>query len=256
MSEGRRPKRKAGMGYIMILLLILVAFAAAGVFISKRFAPSKAQTDLAVYYNLTAYESADRPAAGPEEYAIILNDHVLDNDDISCFRAVEIDGGLYVGLPLVKKYIDDRFYLDSREDLVIHTDALHSVKASIGSAGYTAGGETVDAGYVPAVSLDGQIYLNLEYVRQLSPLSYQAFSDPSRVLLFNEFGDLVCCRATADITMRASDSKRHPLLRQFQGIRRCGLSAPRRKAGCRCSIPTATWDMCRNSLSAPGKYRQ
>ena len=51
-----KPRRRAGMGYIMILLLILIVFAAIAVFISRRFAPSKAQVNLLSYYNLTADE--------------------------------------------------------------------------------------------------------------------------------------------------------------------------------------------------------
>ena len=87
----QKPKRKAGMGYIMVLLLILIIFAAVGVFVSRRFAPSKAHADLADYYNMTAYSAVNRQEAKSNELAVIINDDVLDNEDSAYFRAIKKD---------------------------------------------------------------------------------------------------------------------------------------------------------------------
>lgn len=205
----RKPKRKAGMGYFMILLVILIIFAAAGVFVSRRFAPSKARADLEDYYNLTSWDSMGRAAAGDDELAIIIDSEILDlNEDGDPFRAVRFDDGVYVPIALIQEHIDNRFYLDKYEGLVIFTDAVSSVTTNIGSNTYTHEGTEHNAGYVIARDIGGVIYLNMEFVAEHSPASYQVLSDPARVYIQNQFGETEFCKAKSETRIRTAATKK------------------------------------------------
>ena len=203
-----KPKRSAGLGYFIILFLILIVFAAAGVFVSRRFAPSKARADLEDYYNLTAWESRDRAAAGSDELAIIIDNEILDQEETEAFRAMRFDDGVYVPIALVQEHIDPRFYVDRYEGLMIFTDAVSSLITNIGSSSYTYGGEESNAGYVIARNVGEEIFLNLDFVTEHSPATYQILSDPARVYIQNRFGEFEYCNAKSDIRMRVSASKK------------------------------------------------
>ena len=208
----RKPKKSAGLGYIMILLIILILFAAVGVFVSRRFAPSKARTDLEDYYNLTVWENKGRAAADNNELAIIIDNQILDVDpeeeEPDAFRAVRYDDGVYVPIALVQEYIDTRFYLDQYEDLVIFTDAVSSVIANVGSSSYSYDGIDRNAGYVIAREIGGEVFVNMNFVTEHSPATYQVLSDPARVYIQNRFGEIEFCNAKSETRMRSSASKK------------------------------------------------
>ena len=196
------------MGYFMILLLILIMFAAVAVFISRRFAPSKEQADLLSYYNLTERESSNRQAAGTNELAIVIDDTILDNSDTAAFRAILDGNDVYVGISLVQDYIDGRFYLDNYEDLVVYTNAVDSIVLPIDSSVYRSGGNELDAGYVIAKTIGSDIYLNMNFVSDHSSVSYQVFQDPARVYIRNDSGDIETITAKENIKMRSSDDRK------------------------------------------------
>ena len=213
MNAPIRPKRSAGMGYFTILLIILIIFAAAGVFISRRFAPSKVRADLSAYYNLTAYESAGRAAARSDELAIIVDDEILDEDDTEYFRAVRAGGDVYVEISIIRNHIDDRFYLDRNEGLVIFTDALGSVIAPVDSTWYTdEDGVDKEATYVIARSMEDSVYLNMRFVAECAAASYQVLDDPARIYIRSESGLVDYLNASSNTKIRTSSSKKSSIV--------------------------------------------
>ena len=207
-----RPKRKAGMGYIVILLLILIVFAVAGIFVSRRFAPSKAETDLLDYYNLTAYESLNRPAAGADELAVVIDDKILDNKDTGNFRAVRMGGEIYIAVSVAQEWIDNRFYVDKREGVFAFTDALHSITSYIDSTTYFENGTEQDAGYPIARYVEETPYVSLRFVAEHSTYRYQVLDNPARVYIQNENADFKSCTAKVELKMRTSDSKKSEIV--------------------------------------------
>ena len=206
----QKPKKGAGLGYFIILLLILIVFAAAGVFVSRRFAPSKARADLQEYYHLTARESIDRAAAGNDELAIIIDNEILDQEEEekTIFRARKYDDGVYVPISLVRDHVDPRFYLDRYEGLVIFTDAEGSTIANVGSSTYTYNGVEENAGYVIARDIGGEVFLNMEFVAAHSTATYLVLTDPARVYIRNQRGQIEYANAKSDTRIRTSASKK------------------------------------------------
>ncbi|MBQ9030554.1 MAG: hypothetical protein IJ106_03765 [Parasporobacterium sp.] len=212
MDARKRPRRSAGMGYFTILLIILIIIAAAGVFVSKRFAPSKTRADLMEYYNLTAYERLGRDAAGSDELAIVINDTILDEENTEKFRAVRSGDDVYVEISIIQSNIDERFYLDSNEGLVIFTNAVGSVIAPVDSSVYTEEGQEHDAGYVIARQINGSIYLNMKFVDEHSAASYQVLEDPARVYIRMGAGTAEYATVSSNTKMRLSSSKKSSIV--------------------------------------------
>ena len=196
----------------MILLLILIAFAAVAVFVSRRFAPSKDYADLASYYHMTARESTNRQAAAGNELAIVLNDKILDNEDTAVFRAVRDGNEIYVGASLVQDLIDNRFYLDKNEELLVYTNAVSSIIVPYNSSTYTSDGNEFDAGYVIVKTIGEDVYLNMNFVADHSTATYQVFSQPDRICIQNETGSVNYVTTTAEVKMRTSDDKKSDIV--------------------------------------------
>ena len=200
------------MGYILILLLILIVFAVIGVFISRRFAPSKAQADLQEYYNLTVKESAGRPAALSDELAIIVDSSILDGTSPSQFRAVKAGSEIYAGLSFIQDNIDGRFYYDRNEDLVIFTNASESYVTEVGSSIYSWAGGEQDAGYVIAREFNDGVYVSMSYVAMHTGITYKALSDPARLYIRTETGPADYVTAKTEVRMRSSSSKKSSII--------------------------------------------
>ena len=214
MAYRKKPKRKAGMGYILILLLILIVFAVAAVFISRRFAPSKASTDLNEYYNMTAQESTHRPAAGNDDLAIVLDNVILDGSDPSEFRALRSGDGVFVSFDLIREKIDNRFYQDKNEGLIIFTNAVDSYITAIGSTVYSDSEGEKDTGYVIARETGDKIYLNMAFAAVCTGIEYDIYSNPSRLIINIPSASAEYVTCSTDVMMRSGASKKSSVVFQ------------------------------------------
>lgn len=209
----RKPKKSAGLGYFIILFLILILFAVAAVFVSRRFAPSKTLADLDEYYNLSEYTTSNRAAAGSNELAIVIEDAILDSGDTDEFRAVKTDdGNVYIALSTAQKYIDSRFYADENEGYVILTTAADSVISAIGSSIYTEDGEDHDAGYEVARYIEGSVYLNMDFIADHSTVKYTVLTDPGRLFIQQESQTYNYCTADSSTKIRMYADKKSSII--------------------------------------------
>ena len=197
---------------MMILIILLILFAAAGVFVTKRFAPSKTYADLDSYFNLTAYEANNRQAADSNELAIVLDDKILDNQDTQYFRGYSYDGETFVSSSLIQSTIDERFYADENEGVVIFTNAVDSLIASVDSSYYTSMGTEQDAGYIIATYVNNEIYFNIKFVEEHSKATFKVCSDPARIYIKTNADAYQYCTAKYDATIRISDSKQSKIV--------------------------------------------
>ena len=102
-AKKRRPQSKRRRKvYLMVrttLMIILLLLIVAGVFVWKRYSPSKEQADLNKYYGIKQ----------EGQLAITVNNEVVEpNGRI-------IDGKAYVQYETVRDHISSRFYWDAKE---------------------------------------------------------------------------------------------------------------------------------------------
>lgn len=171
---------KKGIPVLIAIVLILVIFGIAfGGKIIERYSYSKERADLNEYFQIT----------GDDDVAIILQNEQLEE------RARLLDGVYYVDLATVHTYFNDRFYEDQTEGLLLYTLPEDIVRCVIGTSEVSTADGVKDLGYLPARYEGDTLYVALDYVKQYTNFSYEAFERPNRIQVYTKWEE----RQTASI---------------------------------------------------------
>ena len=176
---------------IAILLILLIGAGAAGSYLYQKYSYSKELADLDQYFGLAAAEEA----------AIVLN------HDFAPEKGLMKDGHCYLDLETVHTYLNDRFYVDYHEKLLLYT--LPDEVVSLGL------GETTPDGYVAAFEQGNKVYLALDYVKRYSDFNYMVYTQPNRVILETEWEEVQTARAAKDTAVRYQGGVKSEILTQI-----------------------------------------
>ena len=161
----------------VIAVLFLIFIILVGIIIGRKikaFMPSSEQQDLETYFGITSQEEA----------AIELNRSLTEE------KALLRDGGIYLDFNYVHDYLNDRFYWDANENILLYTTSSNVVKASADSKDYYIGRKKDSKPYkIVLVNVD-KTYIALDYVAQYTNLTYEHVKDPDRVLLQTKWGTI------------------------------------------------------------------
>ena len=156
----------AGLFLIIVIILILV--------ISKKiekYIPSEEMADLGEYYGVTS----------DEDVAVVWNQELSD------IIVKKFDGQIYLTLDQLKDRLNDRFYYDRNEQLLIYTTAETNIKAYAGKSEYYIGNEATAVPYEIVKTVDGEIYVALDYIQKYTDLAYELVEKPNRLILWTDF---------------------------------------------------------------------
>ena len=176
---------------IAILLILLIGAGAAGSYLYQKYSYSKELADLDQYFGLAATDEA----------AIVLN------HDFAPEKGLMKDGHCYLDLETVHTYLNDRFYVDYHEKLLLYT--LPDEVVSLGL------GETTPDGYVAAFEQGNKVYLALDYVKRYSDFNYMVYTQPNRVILETEWEEVQTARAAKDTAVRYQGGVKSEILTQI-----------------------------------------
>lgn len=135
-------KKKLPVIIAVVLIIVIIAITM-GVKVLERFSYSKERMDLGSYYGI---ESG-------EDVALVLNNEIKEE------KGRLSEGRCYLPLDTVHAYLNDRFYADYNENLLLYTTPDEIIRAEGGSAG--------EEGYVPAFMDNGVMYVALDYVKNI-----------------------------------------------------------------------------------------
>lgn len=152
-------KKKIIPALVAILLIVLIVAAAAGIFFYQRYSYSKEEADRNAYFGLES----------EEDVAVVYNDEIVDQ------KGILQDGHCYLDLDTVHSLLNDRFYVDYHEKLLLYALPDEVVRIELG-------GMSSD-GYVAAFEKDGMAYLALDHVKKYSDFNFTLFEQPNRVIL-------------------------------------------------------------------------
>lgn len=110
----------------VIAVLFLIFIVLVGIIIGKKvkqFMPSNEEQNLDTYFGITSEDEA----------AIELN-HNLEEE-----KALIRDGAVYLNYNYVHDYLNDRFYWDANENILLYTTSANVIKASADSKEYYIG---------------------------------------------------------------------------------------------------------------------
>ena len=116
---------------IAIALIIVIGGGALGSLLLSKYSYSDEKMDLSEYYNITK----------ADEVAIVLqNEHIETKAKLS-------QGVHYLEFRSMQELLNDRFYHDEAEGLLLYTTPTEIIRTEVGSNIYTVGNETIETSY-------------------------------------------------------------------------------------------------------------
>lgn len=166
-------KKKAIPIIIAIVLIIVIFGVAFGGKIMDKYSYTKERADLSSYYQIS----------GDTDVAIILQNEMIEE------RARLLDGTYYVDLATTHKYFNERFYEDQGEGLLLYTLPEDIVRSVIGTSEVTTADGTTDLGYQAARYEGDTLYIALDFLKQYTNFSYEAFAEPNRIQIYTSWDE-------------------------------------------------------------------
>ena len=167
---------------IAVFLILVIAGGAAGSYLYQKYSYSKEHADLNAYYGLSQ----------GSDVALVFNDVIMEE------KGILRDGKCYLDLETVHAYLNDRFYVDYNEKLLLYV--LPEETASV------ALGQNCADGYVAAFEESGTAYLALDYVKKYSDFNFTLYTEPNRVLLETVWEEVQTAEIKKDTAWRNAPS--------------------------------------------------
>lgn len=161
---------------ILIAVFLIIAAGAAWVIsiIIEKKTPTDARMDGSVYYNMTE----------EDQVALIVNGAVSES------FGKNIDGTIYVDYESVSGMINKRFYWDVNEQQVLYALPTEVLKVDL---------KTEQTDYRV---IDNKLYISMNVISQYTDMECQILSDPSRVVIRNEWDNIQAASLKKDSHVR------------------------------------------------------
>ena len=185
---------------IAIVLIIIIGGVTFGSRILEKYSYSKERADLNAYYGIT----------GSQEAAIVLQDEIVEE------KARISDGICYLDMATIHKYLNDRFYVDGGEGLLLYTLPEDIVRNSIGSSVKETAQGSEELGYTAAIWEGDTLYVALDYIKQYTNFSYQLFTDPYRIQLTTEWQSYEVASISKNTQVRVKGGVKSEILTDVQ----------------------------------------
>ena len=186
-QKNTKRQKKKSVKPLIALAVILVILIGLLFVVYKIKGPTHNMENLQKYFFLTENSATGTQEAGENDLAIVLEDTMLDqhtyygdteeNQVQYLSRAFRQDGQVYVSRDLVYYNIDERFYWDSSENVLVVTNADRIIKAKLNDKKYTINNETIETDYPIVVEWGSTICIAMDFVDQFSSASYEVFED-------------------------------------------------------------------------------
>lgn len=199
-KERRRDmKNKIIVFTVAIVLIGIVAAVALGRPLLEKYSYSDERMDLEEYFGV----QGDRAA-------IVLQDEIVEE------QALMRDGICYFDIDTVHKYMNEIFYADIEENLLLYTDAVETTGTVIdGNTGiYTDAQGERDLGHAACFLENGVVYLAADYVKLFTNYSYEIFDQ--HVQVYTQWGERLNARIRKDTAVREKGGIKSPILRDME----------------------------------------
>ena len=151
-------KKKIIPVLFVLVLIILIGAVAVGLWLKEKYSYSNEVLYLQEYFQVKNGERA------------IL----LGNDRLEEKALVENDV-CYLTLSQVRRDLNEIFYVDEEEGLLLYTDAETTMEARMGETGYYTDGVKTDTPYVIYMQKGGKSYLALDFVKLFTNFEYRVY---------------------------------------------------------------------------------
>lgn len=183
---------------VCALIVIIVAIIGGSVLLRK-YTPSKEHKGLTSYYNITA----------DNQVAIVLN------NELTSSYATLIDGHIYVDYNFVHDTLNSRFYWDHNENILLYATSRDLISAEADSNKYLITKSSVDYGRPVVKANSDSAYIDLDFVKEYTDLTYKYIKDPNRIIITNQWGDYETASVKKNSTVRVKGGIKSPILKDI-----------------------------------------
>lgn len=201
MAKKRQKKMQKLIPVLVAIALIIVIGAGAfGSILLNKYSYSDEKMNLEEYYKITKND----------EVAIVLqNNHIETKGKL-------LQGVVYLDFDSVQDLLNDRFYHDAVEKLLLYTTPTQVIRTSIGSDEYAVGEEKVNAGYMISFYESETLYVALDYVRNYTNFSYELFFEPNRMQLTTQWDETTEATIKKNTQIRYRGGVKSDILREVE----------------------------------------
>lgn len=187
---------------IAIVLIVVVVYVGFGQKIIDRYSYSDEQYDMTVYFENKS----------PSDIAIILGDKFMEE------RAYLYDGTYYVDYDFMRTYLNDWFYYDEVQKLLIYVLPTQILIATENSGVITDSvtEQTEDVGYPVFKIEDNHPIVALDYIKKYTNFEYHIFEDPGRIQMYNEWPEITTAVVKKDTQVRHRGGVKEEILKELK----------------------------------------
>ena len=192
-------KNKVIVFAIAIVLIGIVAAVAIGKPLMDKYSYSDERMDLDEYFGVKG-----------ERAAIVLQDEIVEE------QALVRGGVCYFDLDTVHKYMNEIFYVDMGENLLLYTDAVETTSAVLdgNTGGYTDTKGEHDLGHPLCLVENDVVYLSADYVKLFTNYSYEIFD--RNVQVYTQWGECRTAQIKKHTAVREKGGIKSPILRDIE----------------------------------------
>ena len=189
--------KKKALPVLVVCALIVIIVAITGISaLIKKYTPSKERQELSEYYNLTS----------EDQVAIILNNEVIET------TAKMIGDHVYIDYQFVHDSLNPRFYWDVNENILLYATARDLISAEADSNSYLVTKSSIDYGRPIVKATSDSAYIDLDFVKEYSDFTYEYFSDPNRIIVYNTWGNYEVATVRRNTHIRVKGGIKSPIL--------------------------------------------
>lgn len=186
-ASKRRERRNRFLAVVAVILLILaIVGAIGGMMYVKKYGLSDEEMNASKYYDIS------------READLVL---IQDSNIIGVGGIVE-DEVPYLSYDTVTQYLNSRFYWDATSNTLLYTLEDGSVVVTLGSSEYSKGQEVTQTDYQILITEGTQVYIAAEFIQLYTNIDYTLYTDPYRIVVTSEWGDIETVTAKKDTQVR------------------------------------------------------
>ena len=189
-------KKKVLPVIVAILLILVIGGCALGKVLLDKYSYSKEEADWNEFYQVSENDRS----------AIILQNEMVEE------QALIKDGVCYFDLATVHKYMNEVFYADMTENLLLYATPTEVIRTTFGETAYTTTEGTQEAGYVISFVDGDNVYVAADYVKLFTNYSYECYD--RHVQVNTEWGTRQVAQLKKDTAVRLRGGVKSPILTQ------------------------------------------
>ena len=191
-----RKRRQRSLILKVSIVIILALVVLCGTILWKKYSPSDQKANRKEYYGITS----------EEQLAVIVNNEVLEP------KGRVFDGRVYLEYSTVRDYVNERFYWDANENLLLYTLPNDMVSVSVGSSEYAVSKEKKKEEYVILKTEGNTAYIALDFVKKYTDIEYKTYKDPNRVVIQSDWSDTKAATTKNNSAVRVRAGVKSPIL--------------------------------------------